>query len=194
MLESFLRRRGILRDPSGAVVAAKFIGRVYRVSWWHDILRVRPIGRALGGRLKETRAVTKTAIITEANRARFHVFPRIWPGIQTRCFPEIAGIFRLSRSLLNRDNVSLTKMNEFDVSPSFRCFAFSIRAWRKRNGIQDEMEESFGTRIRLLLGEEWIEFGTPFVRTHPRFSHDDPCELLIVFASPRMSNRGKYWW
>lgn len=95
MLESFLRRRGILRDPSGAVVAAKFIGRVYRVSWWHDILRVRPIGRALGGRLKETRAVTKTAIITEANRARFHVFPRIWPGIQTRCFPEIAGIFRL---------------------------------------------------------------------------------------------------
>lgn len=98
------------------------------------------------------------------------------------------------RSLLNRDNVSLTKMNEFDVSPSFRCFAFSIRAWRKRNGIQDEMEESFGTRIRLLLGEEWIEFGTPFVRTHPRFSHDDPCELLIVFASSRMSNREKYWW
>jgi len=28
---------------------------VYRVSWWYNILRVRPIRRVLGGRLKETR-------------------------------------------------------------------------------------------------------------------------------------------
>lgn len=50
---------------------------VYRVSWWYNILRVRPIRRTLGGRLKETRGdrLVQTAII---NRAAVPVpFPRI---------------------------------------------------------------------------------------------------------------------
>lgn len=41
---------------------------VYRVSWWYNILRVRPIRRALGRRLKETRGdrLAQTAIINRA--------------------------------------------------------------------------------------------------------------------------------
>lgn len=65
--------------PSAAVTDAELyrLCPVYRVSWWYNILRVRPIRRTLGGRLKETRGdrLAQTAII---NRAAVPVpFPRI---------------------------------------------------------------------------------------------------------------------